>query len=47
MWDAATGDPAKRPALDRKIGLPKLKKATVRPKDVSPGEALKLASTKQ
>mgnify|MGYP001582678428 CR=1 FL=1 len=41
LWDAATGDPAQRPALDRKIGLPKLKKPAGRPKDPSPADALK------
>jgi hypothetical protein len=41
LWDAVTGDPAKSPPLDRKIGLPKLKKSAGRPKDLSPAEALK------
>lgn len=41
MWDSATGDPAKRPALDRNIGLPKLKKPATRRHDPSPAEALK------
>ena len=42
MWDAAHGDPAKRPALDREIGLPKpTKTAATTPRDPSPAEALK------
>lgn len=41
LWDAATGDPAKRPALDRTIGLPKAKRFPTKAKDPSPAEALK------
>jgi hypothetical protein len=47
LWDAATGDPAKRPVLNRKIGLPKLKKSAGRPKDPSPAEALKQTNPTQ
>jgi hypothetical protein len=43
MWDAATGDPAERPALNREVGLPKPQKtaANSRAKDPSPAEVLK------
>ncbi len=41
MWDAATGDPAPRPALDHNIGLPRLEKSALRPRDLSPAEAIK------
>lgn len=43
MWDAATGDPAERPALNREVGLPKPQKsaAASRTKDPAPAEVLK------
>lgn len=41
MWDAATGDPDQRPALNREIALPKPQKTAARPKDPSPADALK------
>ena len=40
MWDAATGDPDQRPALNREIALPKPQKTAARPKDPSPADAL-------
>ncbi|MBI3884550.1 MAG: hypothetical protein HY302_02290 [Opitutae bacterium] len=44
MWDAATGDPAERPALNREVGLPKPRPtaaAASRSRDPAPAEVLK------
>lgn len=44
MWDSATGDPAKRPALNRQVGVPAVPPTPVPAKrqDPPPAEALKL-----
>jgi len=43
LWDFATGDPARRPALNRERSVPPppLKKTPAKPADPSPAEALK------
>ena len=45
LWDFATGEPGKRPPLDRAVALPQKKEiaAVAKPRDPSPAEALKSA----
>ncbi|MFA5257556.1 MAG: hypothetical protein WC360_05340 [Opitutales bacterium] len=41
VWDAATGDPAQRPALDKEIVKPDIKPGSAAPKkDPSPADAM-------
>ena len=40
LWDFATGDAAKRPPLNREVGLPKKEAASLKPRDPAPAEAL-------
>lgn len=41
LWDFASGEPDKRPALNRERSVPPLKKVPATPVDPSPAEALK------
>lgn len=41
LWDFATSDPAKRPALNREVGVPPAKAPASKPRDPTPAEALK------
>jgi hypothetical protein len=41
LWDFASGDPARRPALNRLKSVPPLRKTPAKPADPSPAEALK------
>ena len=40
LWDFATGEPAKRPPLNREVGLPKKESISAKSHDPSPAEAL-------